>query len=78
MLAQRRSTWAATLGLAAAALLVTLVVPLAATGPAGAVARRASVTCSTTTAISYGANAIAGSIASAGADVCFTFTTAPR
>jgi hypothetical protein len=35
------------------------------------------VTCSTTTSISYAANSIAGSIASPGADACFTFTTAP-
>lgn len=77
MLAWRRSTWGATLGTAAVVLLVTLFVPFVATGPAAAVAPRTPVTCSTTTAISYGANAISGSIVSAGADACFTFTAAP-
>jgi subtilisin-like proprotein convertase family protein len=77
MLARRRTTWAATAGTAVAAVLLALVAPLAASGPAAAVAPRASVTCSTTTAIGYGTNAIAGSIASPGADACFTFTAAP-
>jgi subtilisin-like proprotein convertase family protein len=69
--------------MAAAALLVSLIVPFAASAPLagaasnGAVAPRAPVTCSTTTPISYGANSMAGSIASPGADACFTFTTAP-
>ena len=76
MLTRFRTKWAAALGMAAAALLVSLVAPLAASGPAGATAPRTSVTCSSTKAISYGANAAAGSIASAGADECFTFTTA--
>jgi subtilisin-like proprotein convertase family protein len=77
MLARLRTTRAAALGMVAAALLVSLVVPLAAGGPAGATAPRVSVACSTTTAIGYGTNSIAGSIASAGADACYTFTTAP-
>jgi hypothetical protein len=67
--------------MAAAALVVSLVVPAVATSAgtadAGAAAPRASVACSTTTPISFGANAVAGSIASPGADACFTFTTAP-
>jgi hypothetical protein len=88
VLARGRGQWAATLGTAAAALLVSLVVPLlvsapfagaASAGPASAdaVAPRASVACSTTTPISYGTNAMTGSIATPGADACFTFTAAP-
>jgi hypothetical protein len=77
MLTRWSTEWAAALGMAAAALLVSLVVPVVAPGSAGAVAPRTSVTCSTTTAISYGADAITGSIGRAGADACFTFTAAP-
>jgi hypothetical protein len=50
------------------------------TSPASA-ARAASplsgVSCTTTKAITYGPNSLKGAIASAGADACFTFTTAP-
>jgi hypothetical protein len=45
--------------------------------PAGAAPAPLSVTCATTTPISYGSNSITGSIKTAGADACFTFTTAP-
>jgi hypothetical protein len=66
----------------AAALLLSLIVPLvagAAFAPAsvGAASPRTSVACSTTTPVSYGVDALAGSISSPGADACFTFTTAP-
>ncbi len=81
MLAGWFTKWASALGMAAGAFLVTLIVPAAAGSsawaPAGAVAPRASVACSTTTPVSFGANSVAGSIASPGADACFTFTTAP-
>jgi subtilisin-like proprotein convertase family protein len=77
--------------MAATALLLSFTAPLAAGAPfagaaagapfagaaAGAAAPGAPVTCSTTTAVSYGANSVAGSISSPGSDACFTFTAAP-
>ncbi len=44
---------------------------------AGAATPTTSVTCTTTTSIAYGSNSIVGSIATAGADACFTFNTSP-
>jgi hypothetical protein len=50
-------------------------IPAAST--AGAAVQPLTIACTTTTPIAYGPSSIAGSIATAGADACFTFTTAP-
>lgn len=73
----RRSEWAAITTAALTCVLLLLGTSLLQGSSVAAAIPRTGVSCSTTTAISYGSNSISGSIASAGADACFTFTTAP-
>ncbi len=73
----RHPKWAAVTTVALAGFLLCLGAPLLQGSVAAAAIPRSGVSCSTTTAISYGSNSISGSIGSAGADACFTFTTAP-
>jgi hypothetical protein len=73
-----RRSWGRVVGAALLALLGAGVIQSTAgatTGPASS-SPDAGVNCTTTTAIKYGAKPTKGDIATAGADACFTFSTA--
>ncbi len=63
------------------AVIASIICPLSTSvlspTAAGALTPATSVACTTTTPITYGPNSTVGSIATAGADACFTFNTSP-